>query len=907
MRCCCASRPQGDGTVDRLEGKQAQKQLLRQQCDDLLQRIQAAPGKIGSLQKQAERTSETHAVVRVKLEEKREELRKAKEKCAELVTACAPSKIQSASSHARISSSPAALVAVTASILQECERLQQMGCEPDSPWILVEAWSEGNRSSNFLGEQWLYLGDDADPKSLFLQARVPFSRPDSRKAYTGTCLPELRVQLDHARERNHAIFGLQAFGLHAHALSDLPSKMTLQFWRWGGESLRVGPQSQSAEPTCWLEAISIAGQPLDISGERRLQVTADQGLVVGRHHPLIQHLLADKKKLLNCISREHLAFRFEQKDATLWVNNVSSNPVVLCGQVLAAGKAGKVHDGDILRLVAPESLIGGKDVAETVNSQATDSSAVETSVQQESNTNCSLMSAAGFVITFRVSVTFQVLLCASEKCVGGGGDPLFQLKGSWGEEVYCASCCAELKRKSPDTFFKLIPAQILPPTWDLLGATSMAAVETHLEPGRTDFAMWGANFADENIQLPILCPFSQRISQEADQRREAERAARAARAADTQDMKSELARVQGEAEKNLRELIDLSAQAGLNPGTPSFPSERVVNLPESKELAQLRMRVKHLQQLHAQQTVRQEKNKLTNESQQALQAQAPVQDTSCRDTSFRRVLHDAEPLHPDGLANHELLLRLLYLHAGVLFKGDVLEVQADIQRPKVSTSAVLTSRVLLTVLAVQGHSLTRLEEKIDFDAATLHCECDGRHVHDTPLLVDKTAPRVQHTLDFELLDIPGQPPAVAIEATLVDSTSNEVSCSLHLRLPLIVTNFLTPMQPNFRFKQEWDAPDLQAADPVDFPLAALVKSDAAIDFLTFGGALQMFRLSQDIVGFAAELPVHGCHESQAVLARVAAFADGKLVLQARSQELRLADALAAAMSSLLLYPSRADL
>ena len=84
-------------------------------------------------------------------------------------------------------------------------------------------------------------------------------------------------------------------------------------------------------------------------------------------------------------------------------------------------------------------------------------------------------------------------------------------------------------------------------------------------------------------------------------------------------MKSELARVQGEAEKNLRELIDLSAQAGLNPGTPSFPSERVVNLPESKELAQLRMRVKHLQQLHAQQTVRQEKNKLTNESQQALQ------------------------------------------------------------------------------------------------------------------------------------------------------------------------------------------------------------------------------------------------------------------------------------------------
>ncbi|CAK9118644.1 unnamed protein product [Durusdinium trenchii] len=88
------------------------------------------------------------------------------------------------------------------------------------------------------------------------------------------------------------------------------------------------------------------------------------------------------------------------------------------------------------------------------------------------------------------------------------------------------------------------------------------------------------------------------------------------------------------------------------------------------------------------------------------------------------------------------------------------------------------------------------------------------------------------------MDVLGQPPSMNVKANLVGEMNEEPMelANFFIRLPLLVTSFLKPLQPTFRFKQEWDSPDLEAAADVH-STADWMRSKDSLAALTLDGTM----------------------------------------------------------------------
>jgi len=717
--------------------------------------------------------------------------------------------------------------------------------------------------------------------------------------------------------------------------SAIPGRITLKIWSWGGslDSLKTDVEVRRhkslghANPSktslsCWLQAIGpleghdSKSKSADKISSDCIQVVSgsDEVLLLGRHHPLIQRFLEDRKELLSCISREHLRLWFDSKSEILFVENLSSNPIVIQNEIggldgnsmppmpgsssntVPAGNIARMQNGDLLRFVAPDSLrgkLGSQDLP------------------------------ASFPLSFRVIVEKFDASCAGRKCQGGGGDPLYILKTDTSDHdhhdrhdlICCASCCAELHLANPTYAFRQT-TETLPASWNLLCESQ--AVDVDMYPNATPEIpsghSWAADFRAQKLHLPSVLAQGVVLKQKQVERHRAQaERTKLAENAQRERLEKEAAERQlmyqsllteNDQNQQKEELDEINADEGSNTaqtGADIFaPEPRVV---EAEEKGQVEVEVPHeLQGSQASEAGDagsvQPKIKKGQDGQNA-------QDRDLRDGTEvlhkpdqprkRRILHDAEPLLPQADENHQRLLRLLVQKTGLLFQAEHMEVHAAVQQaPK---AAGLVTKVTLEFIPLGGPKFSRLEATLHMDFGALHCECGHSDLADgLPAVLAEQASSFRQSMDFELMDVLGQPPSLDVKATLSEASGEEAP-TIQLRLPLLTTSYLRPLQPTFRFAQEWDAPDLQAAANMTSTADWMRPEHATV--LTLGGVLQLFHLTKDMIGLAAELPAHGCHESEAVLLRMTAFADGTMTMQARSQELRLARAVAAAMGSLL--------
>jgi len=218
----------------------------------------------------------------------------------------------------------------------------------------------------------------------------------------------------------------------------------------------------------------------------------------------------------------------------------------------------------------------------------------------------------------------------------------------------------------------------------------------------------------------------------------------------------------------------------------------------------------------------------------------------------------------------------------------------------------LVATVTLQIKASSNRNFNSVQLDLEgVDVTALHLED-----HSTSMTLPSN--NVERVVSFELIDILCGPPFARVEATFNPSSwdgdqPDVSSCSCDLWLPLLVTSFLQPLRADSSFDQAWKHPDLQEAPAKTLAVSVLAKytrvkswPDSVINMLCFGGALQSFGLPRNSLGFAAELPSHGCiDETHVVLVSLVRTSDGSVTLTGRSQELRLAEAVVAALASLL--------
>lgn len=899
MPCCFASDPQRE-VSDALEKILAQRKVLQGQRHELRVRINDAPKKLDVLRQQVRKSLKAHAEI-VRLQR----LYRAK------------------NAHDRNAATSAAAALASSPFFEEARLLERMGLEPDMPCLLLEAWSLGS-DSVFLGEQWLnwdLLRDEAPKQRIevALEPRILLSREDARKpSMQSTCGGSLlgsgnsgnlllHFSQDDTR-RDKVLSRLQLSSKQPWKQPAIPSRVVLKIWSWGGsaECLKAEPRRaethkdhkgqknlqktqktiQASGLSCWLEAIQAevdARQKKDRAvNENWLQVgsSGDEVLVIGRHHALIQRLLEDKKEFLSCISREHLRLWFDCKSEILSIENLSSNQIVIQNGVssstVPAGKVARAQSGDILRFVAPDSL------------------------RKAANADSFLL--------FRIVVQKPIASCGGRKCQGGGGDSLYTVittDETLEHQTFCGGCCAQLHLEM--STFKQTHA-ILPPSWKLLCESHavevdiVATADSHSNGNPNDTqppsGLWAADFGSQKLHLPFALAQRAALKEKQVERRKAQ--LEHAKRAEAERLEEEAERRKRMLEYNLAEDIDpeqedlceagakpgrANVHTGLTPAPKSFaPEPRVI---QSIEKATEEPQVPRELQGFGPDS--------TEDYMEALDRPAEQRK--------RRILHDAEPImaQTDSKENHQRLLRLLCQKFGLLYRGEHMEIHAAVHQASLATS--LTAKVTLHFAPLDGRTFSRLEATLHMDFGALHCECDQtvQTLADgvPTVLFEEQMSSFKQLMDFELMDVLGQPPVLDLKAYLLQASSEE-AVNIQLRVPLLTTSFLKPLRPTFRFSQEWDAPDLQAAANVESTADWMRPEHAAA--LTLGGSLQLFHLTKDIIGLAAELPAHGCHEPQAVLVRIAAFADGKMTVQTRSQEVRLAHAVAAAMASVLLCP-----
>ncbi|CAE7573504.1 unnamed protein product [Symbiodinium natans] len=864
------------------------------------------------------------------------------------------------------------------------------------PQLLVEAWS----SEGFLGEQWI-SPESVSP--LQMSPMALFSRPDEGKPDVSTLdtLPNLELYFHaDAGPEGFLIFGMQLFCMEPTALSQTPDDVKLSVWRWGcaGEgapsarsaSEVPGTEAEQAEQAkqaeCWLEAINVGDALKHPQGDLWLQVPESEAgipeMVLGRNHTYLKHLLS--KDTLICVSREHLRLRFDPLSACLSLDNLSSNPVLVGGTMIPPGRRGtNLRNGDVVRLVAPSSLLPGHQgpkqppsVSEMPLSEDVDNVGMnvpEMDGFEEDVTG--LRSELAYLLSLRVHLHAEELRCHADDCRGGGGDPLYNVSDvsappTQSRRVLCWTCCQEL-RKNASLRFAVIPGRVLHASWDLLCQTDALATQrqdnlpmAQATPGCG--VSWGVDFESAELRLPILTSFSRRAleAQTPDGCR--------VDGPNIESLQAELIAAEDEAEKSLGEVVDLAAQAGINPGETCFvhaPLTEPVSDPRDiwalqAHAATLKAEIGRLQRLHAESQM-----EVTPKDAKPAPCNALTLDTDHSDHSdhshhsdhsdhaadvdssedcaevisgtkndqsaddkvdedaapapkpSRRILHDAEPLRASGLdpeaaANHQRLMQLLRGGSGMLYKHELLQISSELQRPDFgdkTLTAGLTAIVKLQLVPAPGLELSRLHLELHADAAALHCECDGQPVHDDVLPASFDRGGSSFILEFELMEVLCQPPSLNLQAELTAATvatdemaSDSVqSCHLHVRLPVLITTFLEPW--HCSFDEEWVAPDLQAASEQKVPSSVVMADAEVVESLSFGGALHCSSRAETRARFAARLREHGCtHEMQVVLVQLSSLDDGKLALAAKSQDLRLAEAVLAAvmcLSSRLLWTS----
>ena len=511
---CCFTAGRKRGVADELERVLAERKILQGQRHELRVRVNEAPAKLEALQHQLRKALKTQAEI-VKLQ-RQFKARNARERSA------------TASAAAVLASSP---------LFEEASLLQRMGLEPEFPCLLIEAWST---ESLLLGEQWLnweVLKTAATQQrtEVALEARVLLSREDEKKlSMQSTCggslLGSVGNLLLHFNHMDDTAEGKVLFRLHLSSKepwkqSAIPGRITLKIWSWGGslDSLKTDVEVRRhkslghANPSktslsCWLQAIGpleghdSKSKSADKISSDCIQVVSgsDEVLLLGRHHPLIQRFLEDRKELLSCISREHLRLWFDSKSEILFVENLSSNPIVIQNEIggldgnsmppmpgsssntVPAGNIARMQNGDLLRFVAPDSLrgkLGSQDLP------------------------------ASFPLSFRVIVEKFDASCAGRKCQGGGGDPLYILKTDTSDHdhhdrhdlICCASCCAELHLANPTYAFRQT-TETLPASWNLLCESQ--AVDVDMYPNATPEIpsghSWAADFRAQKLHLPSV-------------------------------------------------------------------------------------------------------------------------------------------------------------------------------------------------------------------------------------------------------------------------------------------------------------------------------------------------------------------------------------------------------------------
>ncbi|CAK9087706.1 unnamed protein product [Durusdinium trenchii] len=832
---CCFSPNRQLGVSDELEKVLAHRDILRQKCDELRSRVEAAPARIQCLQ---------------------EDLRKSRKHLTEIAKCLQLCKATDSQTRNATASSAAALVVDP--LFDEARLLEGMGLEPDVPWLLIEAWC----TNALLGEQWL-RSEDLERKarksssgicSIPLEPRLLFSRKADEKmsieSVCGGALPgglgALHLHFNKTEEGAETVLSdLQLSCTRACKHSAIPGKVNLQIWCWGGavnvETSKRRQRSIPLDATCWLEAMASEDSPKNRAAAGRLQVRSDEALVIGRHHAVIQGLL--DKKDLSCVSREHLRLWFNKKTKTIQVENTSGNPIVINNgngrrlgpiasssnlQTVRAGKLGRAQSGDVLQLLRPEST--------------------NESAKDERN-----LSGAGPLLSFRIVVhqpKMAEIVCAGKNCNGGGGDPLYEVQRLVSaelshSEIYCASCCDDPNMKSSMYSFKKLP-YTLPAAWNLLCESDAVPAESY--PGLQGLFTWGADFGMQKLHLPNVTPSSQAIAQKVESRNAQTEHSRCA--ASEEEQKEERPEADAEEhqdrapeEEESEELAVASRENGEVPLAAAELSPQELPLDEASGDWESHERANSLNfedgkgrsvfipvaepqagsgneiELSASAGVHQELEdfdhlkhlELTNHKSEGFEGDAKkdlIQDASddqARSPSGKkRVLHDVEPLHPHtDDENHQLFLKLLCHRTGVLYKGEHLEIHANVQQA--SRSIDLTATVTLVYVATRNRKLSRLEATLETDFAALHCECGQNSFTEGLLtvLLDEQATSFEQKIKFELMDVLGQPPSMNVKANLVGEMNEEPMelANFFIRLPLLVTSFLKPLQPTFRFKQ----------------------------------------------------------------------------------------------------------
>ena len=238
-----------------------------------------------------------------------------------------------------------------------------------------------------------------------------------------------------------------------------PPEIMLKIWRWGcaGEGVHTATEPQSRKPAeCWLKAVGqredkdgvdswlpVEGEELDESKED------DKGIILGRSHPFLKAQLP--KDALICVSREHLRLRFDHRRASLHMDNLSSNPVVAGEKVVPAGRSGiALRNGDIIRLVAPSTLLAPGEAEEGEGHGA----GVGTELETDEKTPGDLLSSLTYLISLRVHIEQEaVLRCDNESCRGGGGDLLYDFADTarvepQARQICCWTCRRDLSKNA---------------------------------------------------------------------------------------------------------------------------------------------------------------------------------------------------------------------------------------------------------------------------------------------------------------------------------------------------------------------------------------------------------------------------------------------------------------------------
>eukprot|EP00930_Biecheleria_cincta_P084948 TRINITY_DN74371_c0_g1_i1.p1 TRINITY_DN74371_c0_g1~~TRINITY_DN74371_c0_g1_i1.p1 ORF type:complete len:482 (+),score=114.00 TRINITY_DN74371_c0_g1_i1:62-1447(+) len=306
-----------------------------------------------------------------------------------------------------------------------------------------------------------------------------------------------------------------------------------------------------------------------------------------RTHPLIQRLLGSREDLLKCMSREHALLRVVQDRSGLLVENVSSaNDLLVSGRPLRAGASTVLRRGDTLSFLAPAALsprnvaIQGATTSSSLAASPLrgkalflDAAVPQEAPPEEAEGDVPLVPC--LTLSLETAASAGLLRCAqNEKCKGGGGDPLYEVKQVGAEsdlcKVMCASCCSEACWEDSSLRAVLLPREILPVSWQCLFDSGPRPVRTTPIPVSKGVALmsWFAAFPQAtSMELPVVC---QRASEHEKIKHRQAAADAASRLLEAEERRAELlAEIEleeAEAHRSLLEVVDLAWQAGVNPG-----------------------------------------------------------------------------------------------------------------------------------------------------------------------------------------------------------------------------------------------------------------------------------------------------------------------------------------------------